>query len=168
METIELPGRLPLLPLHGQVLLPSAFVRVQVSRKAARRYGGTPCTSSSNNSSSSWIELLALQLLLRCCASGSGSQRVVSQSLQQGQSNSHRCICLPCGCCCCCSVALLEHLSAQSARELLVAVVPSLGPGGDERRVSEGLIGWSSSSSCNPQLVFAIAKTVAGPCVCAT
>lgn len=29
---------MPLLPLHGQVLLPTAFVRVQVSRKALRRY----------------------------------------------------------------------------------------------------------------------------------
>lgn len=33
------------------------------------------------------------------------------------------------------SVALLEHLSAQSARELLVAVVPSLAPSRDTRAV---------------------------------
>lgn len=35
-----LPGSLPLLPLHGQVLLPTSFVRIQVSSKASKRCVG--------------------------------------------------------------------------------------------------------------------------------
>lgn len=95
MESIELPRTLPLLPLHGQVLLPTAFVRVQVSRKALRRCVYMP-----------------LLLLIDVC-SPYGLSRAASW----------------------CSVALLEHLSAQSARELLVAVVPSLAPK-DARQVT--------------------------------
>jgi hypothetical protein len=37
MDVVALPTQLPLLPIHNQVLLPTAFVRVQVSLRATRR-----------------------------------------------------------------------------------------------------------------------------------
>jgi hypothetical protein len=65
MESIELPRALPLLPLHGQVLLPTAFVRVQVSRKALRRYVCVVKVLHANQSGSlqSWADLGQLKLL---------------------------------------------------------------------------------------------------------
>lgn len=44
-DSLQLPPSLPLLPVVNQVLLPTAFVRVQVSAKALRRCNDRLCLS---------------------------------------------------------------------------------------------------------------------------
>lgn len=102
-ESITIPSQLPLLPLVNRVLLPTAFLRLVVSSKDARRWvAGQPS-------------------LGRLHAAASGGARCMRARPPHACSEA---IPAPLAR----SVALMEHLSSASSKELLVACVPSLLP----------------------------------------